>query len=74
MPKSLGLDGLELITILQALDLVMTLAKQIGDRESWEDARSLAIKIAIYGAEQNGEQLREEQQEAMEQKQGATIQ
>jgi hypothetical protein len=71
MQDSLGFTESELITILHALDTVMQLSRVLGNRDDYEDARALAIKLATYASEQQQKHIAEE---AMEQKQKATVQ
>ncbi len=70
MQDSLGFTESELITILHALDTVMQLSRVLDNRDDFEDARDLAIKLATYASEQ---QQKHRAAEAMEQKQKATV-
>jgi len=70
MTKSLGFTETELLTILHALDTVMQLSIAFGNREDYNDARDVALKLASYA---RVELERQDAEEAMEQKQKATV-
>ncbi len=70
MTKSLGFTETELLTILHALDTVMQLSVAVGCREDYNDARDVAFKLASYA---RVELERQDAEEAMEQKQKATV-
>jgi len=71
MTKSLAFTESELLTILHALDTVMKVSIAFANRDDYEDARDVALKLSAYARD---ELERQDIEEAMEQKQRETAQ